>query len=342
MPVEKLIIIGSWPAGHTAAIYASRAMLSPLMFEWFLAWWIAAGGQLTTTTEIENFPWFPDGVSWPLLMDRMREQSLKSWARIFTKTVDSVDLSERPFKVFVWDDIFLTQSLIIATGAVAKRLNLPGEDLYRQKWVSACAVCDWALPIFRNKTLVVVWGGDSACEESHYLTKYADRVLLLVRKDHLKASKVMQDRVLTHPKIQILRNTECQEIRGDWTLMNSLLVLNNKTKDNYVVEASWLFYAIGHSPNTGFLWWQLSLDAEWYIITCWRYLQDYFYGRLSIADQELQSFRSLAVHLETWTSVEWVFAAGDVADKVYRQAITSAGTGCMAALNVEHYLQTVS
>lgn len=341
MSVEKLIIIGSGPAGHTAAIYASRAMLSPLMFEWFLAWWIAAGGQLTTTTDVENFPWFPDGIEWPVLMDRMRLQSLQSWTRILTKTVDSVDLSERPFKVFVWDDLFYSHSLIIATGAVAKRLHLPGENIYRQRWVSACAVCDWALPIFRNKALVVIGWGDSACEESIYLTKYADKVFLLVRKDYLRASKVMQDRVFANPKIEILWNIECKEIRGDEKLMNSVLIINNKTQKEEIIAVSWLFYAIWHTPNTDFLSWQISLDSDWYIVTRWRFSQEYLYGNLCLSDDEVSHIRSSNHHFETWTSVEWVFAAGDVADKFYRQAITSAGTGCMAALNAEHYLQAV-
>jgi len=217
--VENVIIVGSWPAGHTAAIYTWRAMLDPLMFEGFLAGGIAAWGQLTTTTDVENFPGFPDGIGWPELMMRMRQQSLNSWCRIETKTVDSVKLSDDLWKqahqVVVGDTVYETKTVIIATGAIAKRLWLPWEEQYRQRGVSACAVCDGGLPLFRDKPLVVIWWGDSACEETHYLTKFASTVYMLVRRDELRASKVMQERVKNHPKIQILRNTNATEILGD-------------------------------------------------------------------------------------------------------------------------------
>jgi len=316
MTIENLIIIWSWPAGHTAAVYAGRALLEPLMFEGFLANGIAAGGQLTTTTDIENYPWFPEGILGPELMDLMRQQSIRSGTRIETKTVEKVDLNQRPFKVFVQGEEQPRQakSVIIATWATAKRLHLTGEELYRQNGVSACAVCDGALPIFRNKHLIVIGGGDSACEESTYLAKYASKVTMLVRRDALRASKVMQERVMTNPKIELLRNTEGKEILGDGQMMSGLSVINNQTNKEETLEAGGLFYAIGHKPATQFLAGQLELDETGYIRT---------FGQMS-----------------TKTSVEGVFAAGDVADKVYRQAITSAGTGCMAALEAEKWLET--
>lgn len=315
MTPENLIIIWSWPAGHTAAIYAGRALLQPLMFEWFLANGFAAGGQLTTTTDVENYPGFPEGILWPDLMERMRQQSLHSGTRIETKTVEAVDLSQRPFKVVVqWEqEPRWAKSLIIATGASAKRLHLPGEEMYRQNGVSACAVCDGALPIFRNKHLIVIWGGDSACEEATYLTKYASKVTMLVRRDALRASKTMQERVLTNPKIEVLRHTEGKGILGDGQVMTGLLLTNTQTQEEITLEAGGLFYAIGHAPATWFLDGQLELDEIGYIRTF--------------------------DHMSTKTSVEGVFAAGDVADKVYRQAITSAGTGCMAALEAERRLE---
>lgn len=312
--IENVIIIWSGPAWHTAAIYAWRALLKPLMFEWFLAGGVAAGGQLTTTTEVENFPWFPTGIQWPELMNNMREQSINSDTRIETKTVEKIDLSQRPFKVRAQgeDTPRLAKSLIISTGAIAKRLWLPGEEAYRQRGVSACAVCDGALPIFRDKELIVIGGGDSACEEASFLTKYASKVHLLVRKDTLRASKVMQERVMNHEKIQIHWNTEWTNILGDGKLMTWLEVVNNKTKDRSTLTAGWLFYAIGHKPNTEFLAWQVALDEVWYI---------------QVKPGTVQ------------TSVAGVFAAGDVQDKHYRQAITSAWTGCMAAMDAEKWLK---
>ncbi len=313
--VEEIIIIWSWPAGHTAAIYAWRALLEPLMFEGFLAWWVAAWGQLTTTTDVENFPGFPDGVMWPDLMIRMRDQSLNSWTTIVTKTVTKVDLSASPFKVWAQgeDEPRLAKTILISTWAVAKRLWLDWEETYWQNWVSACAVCDWALPMFRNKPLIVIWWGDSACEEAHFLTKYASKVFMLVRKDAMKASKVMQQRVMDNEKIEIMRNTEWKEITGQDGYMTWLTVINNQTNEETSLEAWGLFYAIGHKPATAFLEWQVELDEAWYIKT---------FG-----------------HMSTATSVPWVFAAWDVQDKKYRQAITSAGTWCMAALEAEHFLQ---
>ena len=308
--VHNVIIIGSGPAGHTAAIYAARAMLSPIMLEGEYAAGVAAGGQLTTTTDVENFPGFPKGVMGPELMMSMREQSINCGAKIYTKTVDKVDFSSRPFKVTGSFGELKAHSIIIATGATAKRLFLKGEDTYWQRGISACAVCDGALPIFRDKPLVVIGGGDSAVEEASYLTKFASKVTMLVRKDHLRASKVMQERALTNYKIDILWNTEAEEVLGE-KLMTQVKIKNNVTSDSSVIDASGLFYAIGHEPNTSFLDGQLPLDDTGYIVTNQSSME---------------------------TNIPGVFACGDVQDKIYRQAVTAAGTGCMAALDAERYL----
>ncbi len=310
MSIENVVIIGSGPAGHTAAIYAARAKLSPLMFEGEFAAGVAAGGQLTTTTEVENFPGFPTGIQGPDLMQRMREQSEHCGTRIETKTVDRVDLSTKPFKVIVGDREILTKTVIIATGATAKRMNVPGEERLWQCGISACAVCDGGLPMFRNKPLVVVGGGDSAIEEAVYLTKFASQVTMLVRKDQFRASKAMQERALANPKLTILWNTELLEAQGT-DLLSHLKIKNNQTGAEQLIEAAGLFYAIGHTPNTAFLNGQVDLDEVGYIKT---------------------------IPGTTKTSIPGVFACGDVQDKVYRQAITSAGTGCMAALEAEHHL----
>jgi len=307
--MENLIIIGSGPAAHTAAIYAARARLNPLMFEGMLAAGVSAGGQLTTTTEVENYPGFIE-ISGPDLMAKMREQSLHCGARVLTETVDRVDLSKRPFKVWAAEQEYEAQALIIATGATAKRMHLPGEDNLWQKGISACAVCDGALPFFRNKVLAVVGGGDSAVEEATYLTKFASKVLMIVRRDVLRASKVMQERAKNNPKIEIVFNTLPVEVLGK-TSVTGLKVQNSKTNIQSVLDIGGLFYSIGHLPNTAFLEGQLELDETGYIKT---------------------------KSGTTKTSVEGVFAAGDVQDKVYRQAVVSAGTGCMAALDAEHFL----
>ncbi len=312
--MEKIIIIWSWPAWHTAAIYAARANLNPLMFEWFMAWWVAAWWQLTTTTTIENFPWFPDWIDGTQLMMDMRQQSINSWTRIMTETVDSIDLTSHPFKVSIWNSIYETQSIIIATWATAKRLWIPWEDIYRQKGISACAICDGWLPMFRNKNIVVIWWGDVAVEEALHLSHFASKVTLLVRRDTLRASQAMQKKLLDNPKIEILRNTEALEAIWD-QFLTWLKIKNNKTDQENLLDCSGLFYAIWHTPNTSFLNWQITLDENGYIITsAWT----------------------------TQTNVEWIFAAGDVQDKKYRQAITSAWTGCMAALEVEKYLSELN
>lgn len=314
MTHKKVIIVGSGPAGHTAAIYAGKALLEPLMFEGFMAGGIAAGGQLTTTTVIENFPGFPTGIDGSELMMQMRQQSLNSGAQIQTLTVDSVDLSSKPFKVNVGNETYTADTLIIATGATAKRMGLKGEAEFWQKGISACAICDGGLPIFRNKKIVVIWGGDAAMEEAIHLTHFASEVIVLVRRDALRASKAMQERALNNPKITFMRNTEAEEAIGD-KFLTGVSVINNKTGEKSLIECSGLFYAIGHQPNTSFLNGQLELDEAGYILT---------------------------KPGTTQTSVDWVFAAGDVQDKKYRQAITSAGSGCMAALEAEKYLQELN
>ena len=311
--LHNVIIVGSGPAGHTAAIYTARACLEPLMFEGEMAAGVAAGGQLTTTTEVENFPGFPNGISGPELMMNIRQQSINSGAKIFTKTVDKVNFDVTPYEVTVGDKLFKAKTIIIATGATAKRLGIAGEDIYWQKGISACAVCDGALPMFRNQHLVVIGGGDTACEEANFLSKFASKVTLFVRRDELRASKVMQERTLANEKIEILWNTEALEAKGEKTLQ-SLRILNNKTNTESELETKGLFYGIGHEPNTGFLNGKITTDESGYIVV-----------------KEPGS---------TKTNLPGVFACGDVQDKIYRQAITAAGSGCMAAMDAEHYISS--
>jgi thioredoxin reductase (NADPH) len=315
METENVIIVGSGPAAHTAAVYAARAELSPLLFEGFMAGGVAAGGQLTTTTDVENYPGFPGGIQGPELMQRMRDQSEEHGTRIKTETIARVDLSEAPVRLYTDGGTeYRAHTLIVATGATAKRLHLPGEDEYWQRGISACAVCDGALPIFRNQPLVVIGGGDSACEESSFLTKFGSSVRMLVRRDEMRASKTMQNRVFNNPKIEIMWNTVPKEVRGNGSALGSVLTENVQTGEQQELEAKGLFYAIGHLPNTSFLEGQIKADETGYLIT------------------ECDS---------TKTSVAGVFAAGDVQDKHYRQAVTAAGTGCMAALEAEKYLTTI-
>ena len=317
--IHKIIIIGSGPAAHTAAIYSSRAQLNPVMFEGYMAAGVAAGGQLTTTTEVENYPGFPEGIDGSELMQKMRDQSLRFGTKIHTKTVVSVDLSQRPFSLE--DDHgerHFAHSLILCTGATAKRLDIPGaqdaaEDGYWQRGVSACAVCDGALPIFRNKPVVVVGGGDTAMEEATFLTKYASIVHLIHRRDEFRASQIMQQRTLSNEKVKFWPSTRVTEVQGNGKLMNAVVIEHLKEDGKKTtIDAAGLFFAIGHQPNTAFLQNQLKLNATGYVVT------------------EPGS---------TKTSVEGVFAAGDVQDYKYRQAVTAAGSGCMAALEAEHYLQ---
>ena len=308
--MENVVIVGSGPAGHTAAIYAGRALLDPLLYEGFMAGGVAAGGQLTTTTDVENYPGFPTGVGGIELTELYRQQSVNCGARIETVTVDRVDLSERPFTVVADGESVRARTLIIATGATAKRLEVPGTERLWQKGISACAVCDGALPVFRDKPLVVIGGGDTACEESLFLTRYGSSVTILVRRDMMRASKTMQQRVLANDKISISWQTELVEVLGD-QLLAGVRVHDKAAGQEREIEAGGLFFAIGHQPNTEFLEGQLDTDDTGYVLTA--------------ADS-------------TATSVAGVFACGDVQDKVYRQAVTAAGTGCMAALEAERFL----
>lgn len=314
--VYKVIIIGSGPGGHTASLYAARANMEPLMFEGWMAGGIAAGGQLTTTTDVENYPGFPKGIMGGELMDKMREQSLHFGTEIISETVTKVDLSSNPKKLWLEakedQEPYLATTVIIATGATAKRMNLPGEDKYWQSGISACAVCDGALPLFRKKPLVVVGGGDSASEEAQFLTKYGSKVYCLVRRGELRASKIMAKRMLSNPKIEVVFNTSPIECKGDGELLTAVRVKNNKTGEEKDIEATGLFYAIGHIPNTAFCKGQIDQDESGYIIV---------------------------KPGTTSTNIDGVFAAGDCMDKVWRQAITSAGTGCMAALQSERWLE---
>lgn len=309
--MEKVVIIGSGPAGHTAAIYAARANLKPLLFEGMMAGGIAAGGQLTTTTEVENFPGFPDGISGGELMEEMRQQSLKCGARIRTETIVNVNLKLYPFEVFNENaEAFQTQSLIVATGATAKRLFVKGEDRLWQKGISACAVCDGALPIFRNKELVVVGGGDTAMEEAIFLTLFASKVYVVHRRDQFRASKAMQERLFRNPKIEVIWDSVITEALGE-KVLSGVRIQNMKTNEERLLPCGGLFSAIGHTPNTEFLRGQIELDDNGYIKTA---------------------------SSSTRTSVRGAFACGDVQDKIYRQAITAAGSGCMAALEAERFL----
>ncbi|MFP4473762.1 MAG: thioredoxin-disulfide reductase [Candidatus Omnitrophota bacterium] len=310
--MKHVIIIGSGPAAQTAAIYSARANLAPLVFEGFMAGGVAAGGQLTTTTDIENYPGFPEGISGPELMQKMRQQSLNCGALIESRTVDRVDFAQRPFTVFCGKDEFQTESVIIATGATARRLHIEGEDRLWQKGMSACAVCDGGLPVFRNRPVVVIGGGDSAAEEASYLTKFASKVYIVHRRDALRASKAMQERVLNDDKIEVVWNHVPVAAEGE-TALTGVRVRHVESGDEQTIEASGLFYAVGHIPNTKFLGDQVARDEQGYVIT------------------EPGSTR---------TNVQGVFACGDVQDRNYRQAVTAAGSGCMAALDCERFLNT--
>ena len=311
MKIENCVIIGSGPAGHTAAIYAGRAMLEPLMYEGFMAGGVAAGGQLTTTTDVENYPGFPAGIGGPELMDLMRRQSEHSGARIVTETVKAVDLSAPPYVITTDSGAQVAaRTVIIATGATAKRLYVDGAERLWQRGISACAVCDGALPVFRGKHLVVVGGGDTAAEEATFLTKYASRVTMLVRRNEMRASKAMQQRVFANDTIDLSWDSVLSEVLGD-DLVAGVRVTNVKTGADSELEAGGLFFAIGHEPNTGFLAGQLETDESGYLITPGN---------------------------STATSRPGVFACGDVQDKIYRQAVTAAGSGCMAAMEAERYL----
>ena len=310
MDKRKLVIIGSGPAAHTAAIYAARANLDPLLFEGFAVG--PAGGQLMTTTDVENFPGFPKGIMGPELMDQFRAQSERFGTKILTEDVESVDFSKRPFKVNGSTTQIEAEAVIIATGATAKRLDIEGarDSEFWQKGVTACAVCDGAAPIFRNQPLYVIGGGDSAVEEAVFLTKYGSKVYIVHRRDELRASKIMAERAKNNPKIEILWNSVIEKIMGD-SIVRKIQLKHIETDKVEERDAGGVFFAIGHEPNTQFLHSQLDTDEVGYI---------------KVKNGSM------------CTSVDGVFAAGDVQDPKYRQAVTAAGTGCMAALDAERWL----
>lgn len=306
---RKVIIIGSGPAGLTAATYAARANLEPLVFEGS-----QPGGQLTITTDVENYPGFPDGILGPDLMDKFRDQAKRFGAECHFKHVTKVDLSDRPFKVWVADETYTSDTIIIATGATARLLDLESETRLMGHGVSACATCDGFF--FKDKKVLVIGGGDSAMEEANFLTKFAAEVQIVHRRDALRASKIMQDRIMNNPRITIQWNTVLEDIEGNEVDGVSGVSLRDTRTDEVRQEAcDGVFLAIGHVPNTELFDAVLDLDDQKYIRT---------------------------VDASSRTSIAGVFACGDVQDHVYRQAITAAGTGCMAAMDAEKYLESLA
>ena len=302
--VRDVIIIGSGPAGLTAALYTARADLKPLMFEG-----LEAGGQLMLTTEVENFPGFPDGRLGPELMADMRKQAERFGAELVSANVTSVDFSAgSPHTVVVGDEVFKARTVIISTGATARWLNLPNEQRLIGRGVSSCATCDGFF--FRDRELVVVGGGDSAMEEATFLSKFATKVTVVHRRDELRASKIMQDRAFANPKVEFLWNTEVIDVVGD-EVLEGLRLRDTVTGEERDFKTDGLFLAIGHDPTTTLFIDKLELDAEGYIVVS---------------------------EPSTATSVPGVFAAGDVVDHIYRQAITAAGMGCKAAIDAERFL----
>jgi len=307
--VENVVIIGSGPAGHTAAIYAARANLSPFMFEGYQAGG-SAGGQLMTTTDVENYPGFPEGIQGPELMQLFRKQAERFGTRMVMEDVVSVDLKQRPFTIKSDEREVRAHSIIVATGDTAKRMGVPSESRLFNNGMSACAVCDGALPFFRNQPLMVIGGGDTAVEEATYLTKFGSVVHLVHRRDQLRASKIMQERALKNSKINIMWNTVLEDALGE-QFVTGARVRNVKTGELKDVELAGIFYAIGHTPNTVVFQGQIDLHENGYI-------------KVKHESQE--------------TSIPGVFAAGDVHDHKYRQAVTAAGSGCAAALECERWL----
>jgi thioredoxin reductase (NADPH) len=303
--LRSVVIIGSGPAGLTAALYSARANLSPLVVEG-----LDAGGQLMLTTAVDNFPGFKDGIMGPDLMAEMRAQAMRFGAEIVQGNVTSVELTKSPFAVVTSEARYETQSVIIATGASAKLLGLPSERALMGHGVSTCATCDGFF--FRGKPIAVVGGGDSALEEATFLTRFASQVTVIHRRDTMRASKIMQDKALANPKINFLWDSEVVEVRDTGAgAVSSVLVKNLKTDATHSLEIEGLFVAIGHTPNTSLFKGVLDMDGNGYLIT----------------------------HDGSKTSVPGVFACGDVQDHVYRQAITAAGSGCMAAIDAERYLE---
>lgn len=302
--VRNIIIIGSGPAGYTAALYSARAQLKPLLFEGVLS-----GGQLMITTDVENYPGFPKGIAGPELMPLFREQAVRFGTECLTQDVQSVDFSQRPFKVTSGGKDYWAHTVIIATGASARYLGIASEKKLMGKGVSACATCDGAF--FKGEKIALVGGGDTAMEEALFLTRFASSVTVIHRRDKLRASKIMQDRALKNPKIKFLWDSEVVECIGTMKL-EKLRIKNLKTGEEHTEDFGGLFIAIGHQPNTSLFKGQLELSPTEYIVT------------------KAQS---------TYTSVDGVFACGDVQDHVYRQAVTAAGTGCMAAIDAERWLE---
>ena len=302
--VHDVIIIGSGPAGLTAALYAGRADLKPLVFEG-----VQAGGQLMITTDVENYPGFPDGILGPELMERFRKQAERFGARLVASDVTRVDLSADPKRIWVGADEYLAKTVIVSTGATAKWLGIPGEEKMTGRGVSACATCDGFF--FRDKEILVVGGGDSAMEEALFLTKFASKVTVVHRRGQFRASVIMGNRVADHPKIEILWNTAVEEIHGE-TGVTGVTLVDLTTGERRHLDTDGVFVAIGHEPNTAIFAGQLKLSESGYVI--------------------------LAGDGTTSTGVAGVFAAGDVSDARYRQAVSAAGTGCMAAIDAERHL----
>ena len=304
---QKVIIMGSGPAGLTAAIYTARANLEPLVFEG-----LEAGGQLTLTTDVENFPGFPEGIQGPALMNAMRQQAERFGATCLRERIDSVDFSERPFKVVSGDMTFEAETFIVASGASAKMLGIASEKLLLGRGVSTCATCDGFF--YRDKEIIVVGGGDSAVEEGTFLTKFASRVNIVHRRDQLRASKIMQERAFKNPKVDFIWNAEIEEILGDVEKgVTGVVLKNTETGETTRKDIDGIFIAIGHTPNTSIFKGELDMDEVGYLIT---------------------------KEGSTETNVPGVFAAGDVRDNKYRQAITAAGSGCMAAIDAEKFLES--